>query len=124
MRVEELKPREHGTEEEIRFALSVLQIIREAGYTGLVELIGSRATGEYISRKALQFSCEALSEEQQKYWRDYLNREAKTQNLSRRKIPELIQTLPDSTPESIKQMLVGIPLGDFKNLQRGQILIF
>lgn len=120
MRVEEMIAGVHGTEEEINFVLGIAKIIRAAGYDGDIDLVGSRAEGQWISSKAAEVAF-LRSQEIKQQWLKRLNTEARTRNLCRSQIPGLLDLLGDGLPDEVIRLLEGFSLGEgsFEVLEPG-----
>jgi hypothetical protein len=98
----------HGTKDEIHFVQDVISgIIKPAGYTQKIRLIGSRAENKWISKFSFLESCGGLPEGDQQYWYKFLNTQAHKHKLNRGQIRLLAQDLPSNAPSEISQFLTA-----------------
>lgn len=117
MVIAELRPRVHGTAGEIKFIRQVGNTIAAAGYRGPIQVVGSRADAEWISRKAANDCLQELSARDRQEWGARLNQMAKKNLLPRGAIFKLADMLDDAAaPESVFNLLEGLcgePGSDF-----------
>lgn len=106
MYIEQLRVPYHVSQSEHRFALSVVRDIRQRGYSGPIEVVGSRVDGSHISTTTFASECrQELNPEEYVKWLNTLNELARNHNLSAGNIKELARLLPSGAPKPIRFLL-------------------
>lgn len=96
-----LVPGFHGPAPELPFVYSVIEKLRDTGYSDYIKLIGSRSHGKWLSTENYETCCRSLPTHQYRSWYKRLNGLAHDLNLIAIEIPSLVNYLESNTPQII-----------------------
>lgn len=108
MRFEELRVPAHVTGKELMYAKGVVLKIRDLGYPGLVDVVGSREHGFHISTNHFTDICNGLSKNDRWCWFHFLNDLVIKREISAGEIPGLVDYLPENAPIQLREFLKKI----------------